>query len=181
MDTIPLILPGHVVDEYEGGIEHDIAVAQSFNKLLRALDPQLRLFWVKPDATSFTDPGRWHIARVHEHNPELNTYFVIHDGTPAKGYAAPSDKDIEALKAIDVSTGQRTYSQIEGARTAKQKAREKAFEEKRRQFRETLTERISHLYDPKVSITGAMKDKIDLLPSAPPSPKTLVLPSGADR
>lgn len=175
METIPLILPGHVVDEYEGGAERDIGIAQAFNRVLKELDPQLRLFWVKPGATSFEDPGRWHVARVHEHNPELNTYFVINDGTPERGYAAPSDSDIEALKAIDVSTGQRTYGQIEAARTAKQKARDKAFEERRREFREKLSERLSHLYDPKVAISGDMKDRFDGL-----AEKKLVLPAGVD-
>ncbi len=168
-----LLLPGHRVDEMTDGIEHDVAVAQRFGELLRALDDRLRLFWVKPDATSFSDPGRWHIAWVHPHNPELNTYFVV-KGENGE-YAPPTDSDIEALQRIDTYSGRRSYQQIANARTRKQEAKDKAFEEKRREFRETLTDRLAHLYDPRVAITGAMKDKLVEL-KAPASPRDIVIP-----
>lgn len=162
-----LLLPGHLVDEYDDGIVHDITVAQRFNALLKELDEQLCCFWVKEGATSFTNPGRWHVGRVHPHNVELNTYWCIQNDDGS--YCVPSDVHLEALKRIDTFTGQRTYSQIENARTTKQLARSKAFEEKRREFRESLEDRISFLYDPKVLITGPMKDKLNLIPPAPRS------------
>jgi hypothetical protein len=163
-----LLLPGHVVDEFTDGIEHDIAVAQAFNRLLQEIDPQLKCFWVKEGAKSFANPGRWHIVREHPTNVELNAYWVCTN--PDGSYCVPNDTHLEALKRIDTHTGQRTYGDIQQARTSKALAREKAFEEKRREFREKLAERASHLFDARISVPGA---KLHLLPPAPVSPKKL--------
>jgi hypothetical protein len=167
IETPALLLPGHVVDEFTDGIEHDIAVAQAFNKLLHEIDPQLKCFWVKEGAKSFGNPGRWHIVRQHPHNDELNTYWCV--SKPDGSYCVPDDSHLRALKAMDTHTGAHTYDTVQQARTSKALAKEKAFEEKRREFREKLAERASHLFDARISVSKS----ISLLPPAPESPKKL--------
>lgn len=148
-----LLLPDHAVDEFDP--KPDIEVARAFDRLLQSLDDKLRCFWVKPDAKSFENPGRWHIARLHS-NPELNAYWVVQneDGS----YCEPQQRHLDRLKAMDSHT-RNVLEDIHKLRRTRDIERHKAFMERRREFREKLEERLDHIYNARISvprIPGAM-------------------------
>lgn len=161
------LLPGHAVDEFDPA--PDIAVAKAFDDLLQTLDSRLRCIWVKPDAESFPVGGRWYIARFHS-NPELSAYWVIQGDNGE--YCEPQMRHFERLQAMDTWTGRRTYQDFVDARSAKKKAQAKQFEEKRREFREKLDERLRHINDARISVPSLPK------PMLIERDKTLVLPDG---
>lgn len=168
-DTI--FLPGHHVDEATDGAFADLAVAQAFNKLLKAIDPCLKLAWVPENAASFENPGRWHIVRENPHNPEFNTYWVVQ--TPDGRYCEPQEMHLERLKAMDTFAGKRMDLEIANARSERKKRAAQRMEDARREFRETLAERLDHIYDARIAISPAMKDR-----AMAPTPKALLGPDG---
>lgn len=139
---LDMLLPGHSVDEMAIA---DIGVAMKFEETLRAIDDRLRCFWVKPDATSFDNPGRWHIGFLHG-NPELNQYWVIQNDDGS--YCEPQDRHLARLQAADTSRFD-VYARITQNRAEAAKARQKAFEEKRREFREKALERLDFIHGPR--------------------------------
>lgn len=162
------LLPGHAVDEFDPA--PDITVAKAFDDLLQTLDKRLRCIWVRENATSFANPGRWHIARFHS-NPELSAYWLIQneDGS----YCEPQMRHFERLQAMDTWTGRRTYQDFVDARSAKKRKQAQAFEEKRREFREKLDERLRHIQNARISVPALPK------PMVIERDKTLVLPNGS--
>lgn len=150
-----ILLPGHASDEYEMGAARDIHVAKEFRALLKSLDDWLDLIWVKEGATNFEHPGRWHIVRWHPGgNPELNVYWVVQ--TPDGAYCIPNQTHLDALMKMDTRTRD-VYRGIQEGRSRKKEERRKAFEAKREEFRETLLERLSHVFDTRIAVTPAMK------------------------
>lgn len=154
-----LILPDHAADEYVDGLDYDIWVAKAFNDMLRQLDPHLRCFFARPNSTSFEHPGRWHIARLHPSgNDELNQYFVVQ--TPEGEYTTPQQYHFDRLVERDVGRdAKRAYEKMQNARNERQAKRLKNFEDKRREFRELLEERLAHVYGTRIAVTGGMKER----------------------
>jgi hypothetical protein len=149
-----LILPDHAADEHQRAVEHDVAIAHAFGRLLRELDPQLTLFWVKSDSTSFENPGRWHIGRLHS-NPELNTYWVIQneDGS----YCEPQERHLERLRAMD-SHSRNVMEDMRRRRKLRHQAARQRFDERRAMFRELLEERLAHIYGSSIRVPRAIAE-----------------------
>jgi hypothetical protein len=170
------LLPGHYADEFDPN--PDIAVARAFDRLLKALDDKLFCFWVKADAVNFENPGRWHVGRLHS-NPELNTYWVIQNADGS--YCEPQERHLLELKRMDTHS-RNVLADVEQARSTRQLAKRKEFEETRREFREKLAERLDSLYDAHVSvprIPGAEVAHVGggLLTVTKPKPRTLIAAS----
>jgi hypothetical protein len=160
-----LLIPGHAAEEFDA--THDIAVARAFDEMLKTLDPRLRCFWVKADSVNFENPGRWHVGFFHS-NPELRTYFVVQD--PDGSYCEPSERHFEELKRRDSWT-RNAYSDIERARAQRKGRAVRAFEEKRREFREKLLDRLGHIHDSRISVPRAIGE----------TGGRLILPAGVER
>ena len=87
--------------EREEFLERQGYQATVLKKLLKDLDPQLDLVWVKEKAPPLPGltPARWHVRRRNQGAPD--TYFAItqEDG----GYMEPHAGIIEQLKQADLS------------------------------------------------------------------------------
>lgn len=150
-------LPDHVQGEYVAGAQRDIMVTRAFQSMLNDLDPHLRVFWVPEAATSFEHPGRWHIGRFGVRD-ELNAYWVVQ--TPEGTYCEPQQMHFDRLLQMDTfRDAKRAYQKLQQARTDRQLRRRKEFEARREAFRELLTERLDHIFDTRIAVTGGMKSR----------------------
>lgn len=175
-----LQIAGHDQDEMD--FAKSAEVARSFDHMLQALDPNLRLVWVKHDAKNFSDPGRWHIVRFHP-NPELVAYWVVQN--PDGSYCEPTERHLERLRQMDSHTRD-VMEDIRQRRKAKAAARRKLVDERRREFREKLTERLEHIASSKISVPRAPSDlvvaktpSIVTVTGEKPKKSDLILPAGA--
>jgi hypothetical protein len=143
-----LLVAGHAPDEMDVDFARVAEIGRAFDQMLQTLDPQLRLVWVKEGAQNFEDPGRWHIVRFHN-NPELSAYWVIQneDGS----YCEPQMRHFERLQQMDTHTRD-VMESIRQRRKAKDAARRKHFDEKRRMFRELLEERLEQIAGSSISV-----------------------------
>lgn len=157
-----LYLPGHTADEFlaldQAQGMQGIQVARAFEALARQLEDRIRVVWFKHDATSVENPGRWHIAVLGpgERALELFQLFVVQN--PDGSYCEPDERHYQALLSRDgFGRAGGAYAKMVKARTERQRARLRAHEETRRIFREALEDRISHIHDRRIAVSGAMK------------------------
>jgi hypothetical protein len=144
-----MLIAGHDPTEYDRA-SHDVALIPAYRAMLKAVDPQLDIIWVKPKAKNFADPGRWHVVRWHS-NPELTAYWVIQneDGS----YCEPQQRHFDRLMAMD-SWCRHRYSDITRARSQEAERKRKRLEETRREFREKLDERLDHVLNGRIAVPG---------------------------
>jgi hypothetical protein len=99
---VGIILPDSVQAELdkEEFIERQGYLAKTLRGLLRDLDPNLDLVWVKEKAPAIDGlvPGRWHIRRRNQGAPDTYMPVVTADG----GYMEPHAGLIEQLKQRDM-------------------------------------------------------------------------------
>lgn len=154
-----LYLPEEVQEEIEAvrrsGSHYD--VAERFRVRLKQIDARLDLIWVKRGATSFPVPGRWYIVR-RTNDGAAAAFWVVQDDRGR--YCDPTDQHLERLQAMDSHAHPDVWRRMQRTRRAEDAGRKKATEEKRREFRETLLERLDFNNRVQIPVTGADKAKI---------------------
>ena len=171
-DNSSLVIPGMAADEIDYDAAQDMAVAAMFRLMLKDYDNQLDLVFARPGA-EFLKGGYWHIVR---RNPEPYPASFWEISEPDGSYCAPREEHFRRLQEMDAATNPTFYEDYRKRRAAAVAAGEKLEEEKHREFREKLLDRMNHLYRPQVHISGAMKDAI-----ARTTQKGVILPTSVDR
>jgi len=158
-----LILPENVTDATEQyRAEQDVALAVAFERELKKYDPRLSLIWVKENSTVFPRSPRWCIVRRNEKT--VDSYWLIE--TEDDEYSEPTPKHFERLISIDTWGPNHAFrDNLKKDRERKEAAALYRKEEKRREFREKLNERLGHVYDTQVSVPNpeareARKDRL---------------------
>ena len=142
--------------EYEAGRIADRC--RWFVRELKSRDPRLGLIYIKSGSTTFPKSPRWAIVRDNELiNP---SYWMIEDEHGE--FCEPQQRHLDRLDEMDAS--KKTVGpgeELARAREAKQREKLGRKNEKRREFREKLLDRLNHLYDARVSVPRDIKEKVD--------------------
>lgn len=158
-----LLIPDNALDatgEYLSPAEaarHCVEAAW-FRKLLKSVDPRLDLIFVKPGSKVFEHSPRFYITRRSENAHDQ--YWVIQDREG--NYCVPTQEHFDRFQSGDAAKRPSLWKEYEANREARVERARKHKEELRREFREKLTERLDHIYDPaRVLITGSHKQKLE--------------------
>lgn len=153
-----LLVPENVLDATEEYLTPqqaaiDTAESKWFHDALKARDSRLSLIFVKPGSVVFPYSPMWYIVRRNDNAPQ--SFWAIHDGE--YGYCRPTQRHLDAFFSTDAAARPDLRDQIVKQRHRELEAKEKARQEKHREFREKLTERLAHEFDASVPVTGKMK------------------------
>jgi hypothetical protein len=153
-------LPETARDEWSTVNEAERATldAAIFDGLLKQIDPRLQLRWIKAGARSFPEDcwARWLIVRLNEGT--YPTYWVVQN--PDGSYSEPDERHLEALRSLDEASHPGVYQRYRKRLAAEAADRQYRKTEKRREFRETLLDRLNHVFDVRVAVTAAHKEKL---------------------
>jgi len=153
-----LILPENVLDATEEYVAadaaHDVGMAIAFQAELKKRDSRLTLIFVKEGAETFPKSPRWYVVRRNEET--VDTYWVIEDEHGE--YSEPRPIHLERLDQLDTTTGGRDpLRELAEKHMRKKLESEKKKADKSAEFRETLGERLDHVYDGRIAVPGEKK------------------------
>lgn len=144
-------------EEFEFDAAREIAEVHLFREWLHELDVRLDILYAKPGA-KLLDGGYWYIYRRNE--AAVPTYWKVSDadGRPC----VPDRRHIEMLERIDGSRHPRIYQEYRQRQDRARRAKEETAEDRHREFREKLDEKLKHIYeaDARIFLPGYVKDKL---------------------
>jgi hypothetical protein len=143
-------------EEYDIHAARGIGYAVGARKLLKEIDSRLDVIWAKEGSTSLQG-GRWYIVRNNDDAPP--TYWCVQN--PDGSYADIGPEHVERMKAIDAAAHPGLYKRFRDAETKRRLANKKTSEDKHREFREKLEERIASMMDASIFVTPQMKARAD--------------------
>ena len=139
--------------------EEGAAHAEEFARALHDYNPRAELRFIKRGADWAPEDwrGRWAVV-VKNGGGVPPSVFIVQ--TPAGEYSDPLPEHLGALMAKDAERNSRAWREQRSQHEKRERDRRIRGEEKHREFRETLLDRVNHLHDARIAVTEAMKERV---------------------
>lgn len=171
-----IYVPGDGIDWPESDLdfteEWDEATAidqcVDFRRALKQIDSRLDLIYAKEGAKALKG-NRWYIIRRNDNLPPQLWEIEDENGE----YCEPDERHMRRFLEGDTARHPDLYRKFEQARVDRKLRAEKAIEDKSEEFRSKLGERLNHVFDGRIAVTGTMKaiaagEKVRDKPPPPP-------------
>lgn len=165
-----LLISQQTSDELDFEAAKDFAAVALVREWLKEIDERLDVMWVRPGAQSL-DGGFWYFVRRNE--GMAASYWKIYETRDGREvYCEPQERHVLGLMQLDASKHPDAYRRYRKRQDEARKAREATAEERHREFRELLEERVRSLYEPSIFIPERIKEQLTPKAQVPaPMPK----------
>jgi hypothetical protein len=138
-----------------------LGAAREFRAALKAIDERLDLVWAPEGSTSVPKDNRWYIIRRGDSG--IGGMWMCEDEHGE--YCEPNERHLDALCQMDPSKTGNAHRRIADGRAARKAAREAHRADKSAEFRESLLDRLDHIYDARVFVSAANAAKLQKTPA----------------
>lgn len=160
-----LVLPENVLDATGSYVDpeqaaQDTLVMLEWNRLIKDLDPRLSFHFVPPQdptkPTMWPKDQRWYLVRRNE--LVADSFWVVEDEQGE--YCTFSRKHYDKFREMDTHRSPHVWREFRKREEARLAAVEKRTQEKRREFREKLLERLEFNDTTTIAVTPEMKERL---------------------